>query len=332
MPDTAAPAESLWQRVVRIVVGAAEDFFADDVPRMAAAMSYFLLLALAPLILLANVLFEAFGLTVAQSTAAPNLGAASAAAASGYQQATAWAGSYAPWLIGVLVLVGALSVFGQFVDGVNRIWKTPPKRTPMKDFLRQRGMALALMGVAAAAFVVAIVVTVVVGIVLAIGLDYAQSLGVPIPAWAVSGVARSVVVYVASALLFAVGFVLAPDRRVRWLDALPGALLTAVAFLVGEIVLSIYLGSTQRFVVFGASQFFVVLTVWIYYSALVVFGGVELTRMMVLDAETRRGDPPQPVDGDPGVEPADVAAAEPAAVEPADVAVEPATAESAQGR
>ena len=100
--------------------------------------------------------------------------------------------------------------------------------------------------------------------------------------------------FVASALLFAVAFVVAPDRRIRWLDALPGALVTAVGFLVGELVLAAYLGSTQRFVVFGASQFFVGLTVWIYYSAIVVLWGVQFTRLMVLDAESRRGELPEP--------------------------------------
>ena len=71
--------------------------------------------------------------------------------------------------------------------------------------------------------------------------------------------------------------------------------MTAVGFLVGELVLAAYLGSTQRFVVFVASQFFVGLTVWIYYSAIVVLWGVEFTRLMVLDAESRRGQSAEPL-------------------------------------
>jgi membrane protein len=303
MPESpATTAESLPRRVVRLVVGATQGFLADDVPRMAAAMSYFLLLALAPLILLANVLFEVLGSATGRTADAPTVAAAGDSAAQGFQQATVWAGSYAPWAIGALVIVGALSVFGQFVDGVNKIWKTSPKRASMRDFLHQRGIALALLGVAAVALVVALLVSSVIGIVVGVGLSYAQNLGVAVPQWAVSGWVRGAIVYVASALLFAVAFVVAPDRRIRWLDALPGALLTAAAFLIGELVLSVYLGTTQRFVVFGASQFFVGLTVWIYYSAVVVFGGVELTRMMVLDAETRRGDPAQPTFDESGAE------------------------------
>ncbi|MDR3685971.1 MAG: YihY/virulence factor BrkB family protein [Coriobacteriia bacterium] len=290
MPRPGAPAESFGRRIVRWVVGATESFLADDVPRMAAAMSYFLLLAIAPLVLLVNVVFGALGLATAGSTGAATIASAGELAAQGFAQATAWAGSYAPWAVAVLVIVGAVSVFGQFVDAVNRIWKTPPNRTPVRQYLRQRGMALALLGVAAVALVVALIVSGIVGIVLSVGLAYAQSLGVNLPQWSASGWLRAPLVFVASALLFAVAFVVAPDRAVRWRDALPGSLVTAVGFLIGEQVLSIYLGSTQRFVVFGASQFFVGLTVWIYYSAIVVLWGVEFTRMMVLDAESRRGE------------------------------------------
>ena len=294
MPSPAAPAENLGRRIVRWVVAATEGFLADDVPRLAAAMSYFLLLALAPLVLLANVLFQALGLATARSTGATTIASAGELAAQGFAQATAWAGSYAPWVVAVLVLVGAVSVFGQFIDAVNLIWKTPPNRPPVHQYLRQRGLALALLGVAAGAFVIALIISGVVGIVLAVGLAFAQNLGVILPQWSMNGWLRAPLVFVASALLFAVAFVVAPDRKVRWLDALPGALVTAAGFLIGEQVLSAYLGSTQRFVVFGASQFFVGLTVWIYYSAIVVLWGVEFTRQMVLDAESRRGELPKP--------------------------------------
>jgi len=68
-----------------------------------------------------------------------------------------------------------------------------------------------------------------------------------------------------------------------------GALITAGLFLVGESALSAYLSTTERFSVFGAFQFFVVLIVWMYYSSLVVLWGAELTRLLVLRFEERRG-------------------------------------------
>ncbi len=95
-------------------------------------------------------------------------------------------------------------------------------------------------------------------------------------------------VLIASVALFWVAFTVAPDRPIRWRDSLSGALVTSVLFLLGQIGLSVYLSTTQRFNVFGTFQFFVVLIVWIYYSALVALWGAELTRLLVLAAEERR--------------------------------------------
>lgn len=293
MPDARSdtpPAENRRWRVVSYAVVATQDFLADDVPRLAAAMSYFLLLALAPVVLLANVLFQALGLLTGHAPQAPTITSASEAASAGYQQASAWAGSFAPWVIGALVIVGVLSVFAQFVQSVDLIWKTPKRGNAFSAFLRPQGLALALLAVAAAAFVVALLVAAVVGILVGVGLSYAQALGVDVSALGRNDWVRVALVYTASALLFVVAFSVTPDRPVRWLDVVPSALFTAVLFAIGTEVLSVYLSTTQRFVVFGAAQFFVALTVWIYYAAIVALWGVELSRVMVLAAEGRRGE------------------------------------------
>jgi membrane protein len=295
----------LTRPYVHFAIEAGEAFLADDVSRLAAAMAYFLLLATAPIVLLANILLGALGLLAGQQAAPGALnGSAASTASSYYQQVTAWAGSWSPWIILVLVLVGAMSVFGQFVQSVDIIWKTPKRTDAVRGYLRQRTIALALLGVAAGAVFVALIVASIIIIVVAIGITYAQNIGIPIPEFGRSLLARAAMIYVASSLLFAVAFVLAPDRKVRWLDALPAALVTGAAFLVGEQVLALYLTTTQRFAVFGSAQFFVGLTVWLYYSALVALGGVELSRVMVLDAEARREDAGPPASEQPADQPA----------------------------
>jgi membrane protein len=201
---------------------------------------------------------------------------------------TAWAGSAAPWVAGVLVLVGALSVFAQFVAALDQIWGTGRERPPVRTFLRQRGLALALLGVAAGAFFVAFVVALVLTIMGAVLFSFAAIRGIQIAGVTAGWASRGVVVLVASAVLFEVSFTVAPDRPIRWRDSLTGALATALLFTIGEVALSAYLGTTQRFNVFGTLQVFVGLIVWIYYSALVALWGAELTRLLVLRAETRR--------------------------------------------
>ena len=279
----------LAKDAVGLITETFERFFADDVPRTAAAMAYFLLLAVAPLLLVLNALVGILGVKI--SALSPVAGTLAGRAAETVGQTTAWAGSLAPWVAVVLVLVGAISVFAQFVAALDRIWDSGSGRPPIRAFLRQRGLALALLGVMGGAFFVAFVVALVLAIIAAVLLAFAQQQGIAIAGVPVGWVPRGVVVLVASAVLFEVAFTVAPDRAIRWRDSVVGAVVTAVIFTLGEIVLSMYLGSTQRFDVFGTLQVFVGLIVWLYYSALVVLWGAELTRLLVLRAENRRESP-----------------------------------------
>jgi membrane protein len=262
-------------------------FDADGVPRIAAAMSYFLLLAVAPLLLILNAVLGVVSARLGYAPV-PSLDDIGSTAASGITQAVAWAGSYAPYLAAVLVVVGGLSVFGQFVGALQVIWATPPRRTPIRGFLRYNLLALALLLVAALALLAALTLSALASIFAGIVLQFAREAGLQLSGVWLMLALRFAPVLLASAALFWVAFTLAPDRRIRWRDSFLGALVTSVLFLFGEMGLSYYLGSTQRFNVFGTFQFFVVLIVWIYYSALVALWGAELTRLMILAAEERR--------------------------------------------
>jgi len=272
----------------RLVLETFAHFDEDGVPRIAAAMSYYLLLALAPILLVVNAVLGVVGGRAAVSSAAAGVADATTVAASAYAQITAWAGSYAPYVTALLVIVGAVSVFGQFISALQVIWKTPPRRTPVRGFLRHNALSLALLGVAALALIVAIVVGALLLIFGSLALKYAAAYGIALPGIALALSVRGALVFVAAGLLFAVAFTVVPDRSIRWRDALPGALITAVLFMFGELWLSQYLSTTKQFSVFGTFQLFVVLIVWIYYSALVTLWGAELTRLLVLRAEARR--------------------------------------------
>ncbi len=160
----------------------------------------------------------------------------------------------------------------------------------MRGFLRSNALSLALLAVAALALLAAIILSAVVVMFGSIALSYIEALGIELTGIGLTLLARGVVVFVAAALLFEVAFTVVPDRKLKWRDVAPGALITAGLFLVGETALSTYLSTTERFSVFGTFQFFVVLIVWIYYSSLVALWGAELTRLLVLRFEARRED------------------------------------------
>lgn len=268
----------------------------DGIVRIAAAMSYFLLLAIAPVLLLVSVVIRFIGQRVDLGSAPEQLANVSATVSPVYAQVSAWAGSYAPWVTAGLVLLGAASVFSQFSSALQVIWRTPPRRTPLRAFLRHHGISFALIGVAALALLAAVVAGGIVSAFGTLALTYLGELGVVVPQVALARLVRAVLVFVAASLLFEVAFTLVPDRRVHWRDAIVGSLVTAGLFLLGESGLSLYLGSTERFNMFGTFEFFVVLIVWIYYSALVTLWGAELTRLLVLRAEIARGESLEPVE------------------------------------
>jgi membrane protein len=275
------------RRALSLIAETFARFDADGVPRLAAAMSYFLLLAVAPLLLILNAVLGVVSSKMGLAPV-PSLDEIGSTAASGINQAVAWAGSYAPYLAAVLVVVGGVSVFGQFVGALEVIWGTPPRRTPVRGFVRYNALALALLLVAALALLAALTLSALASVFAGIALQFARDAGLQLSGMWMMLALRFAPVLLASAALFWVAFTVAPDRPIRWRDSLLGALITSGLFLVGEMGLSYYLGSTQRFNVFGTFQFFVVLIVWIYYSALVALWGAELTRLMILGAEERR--------------------------------------------
>ena len=285
----AEPAKSWWRSAVDLLLETFDNFNADGVPRLAAAMSYFLLLAVAPVLLIVNAVVGFVGRHIAFKAPPEHLAEATAAAASPFAQISEWAGSYAPYVIALFVILGAMGVFGMFIEALGIIWKTPPRRTPIRAFLRDNLLSFALLGVAALALLVAVVVGGAISAFGARALTYLTDMGVSVPGVALVWLVRAVLVFVTASVLFEVAFTVVPDRKMHWRDVFSGALITAVLFMVGELWLGYYLSTTQQFSIFGTFEFFVALIVWIFYSALVALWGAELTRLLVLRAEARRG-------------------------------------------
>ena len=284
---TATRAADRLGRLASLVKEAFERFDANGDNRLAAAMSYFLLLAVAPLLLMLNAVLGVASARLGVGEV-PGVGEATATAATGMAQAVSWAGSYAPLVAMVLVVVGGVSVFGQFVAALEVIWATPVRRTPIREFLRLHALSLALLALTAFVLLAAVTLSAVASAFAGRALELAREAGLQLSGIGITLSLRIAPVLIASVALFWVAFTVAPDRPIRWRDSLSGALVTSGLFLLGQIGLSVYLSTTQRFNVFGTFQFFVVLIVWIYYSALVALWGAELTRLLVLAAEQRR--------------------------------------------
>jgi membrane protein len=261
-----------------------KEFSEDECPRMAAALSYYTVFSLPPLLVLILLLLGIFmspgdvqgtfeqqlqGLmgpaggeqvrTIIEQAERPDAGRPLAAILS----------------IGAL-LFGATGAFVELQTALNRAWdvKPDPEKGGIMTVIGKRVLSLGMVLVIAFLLVVSLVVSAVLaafGGALAGMLPEAFS-GVLLQ---VIDIALSLLVF---GLLFGAMFKVLPDAQIAWKDVWVGALFTAVLFVVGKLLIGLYLGQSNPGEAFGAAGSLAVLLVWIYYSAMILFFGAEFTQ------------------------------------------------------
>lgn len=260
----------------------ASEFLADQPFQLAAALSYYTLLSIAPLLLvvtgIAGVLLgeaEVRNELIAQ--AAELVGEEGAEL---LESVTASAGSTGRGFISVLVgslltLLGASTVFAQLQVALNRIWRVEAAPSnAVIGFVRARLMSLAV--------VLGLGFLLLVSLVLSAALSglygYVDTLfpGAGIVSRAVN-LALSLAVI---SLLLALLFRYVPDAEVSWRDTAVGAIATAVMFTIGKYAIGLYLGQASVGSAYGAAGSAVVFMVWVYYASLILFLGAKITRVV----------------------------------------------------
>jgi membrane protein len=271
------------RRSGRILTKTAQAFFADDVMRLGAALAFYTTVAVAPLLVLAIALAgTVFGEGEARLTIIGEIerlaGSQASAAVAAVQSPTATTTGMLATLLGVGTLIfGALGVFTNLQDALNAIWRVPPRPTNgWWHFLRRRLFSLAT--VLATGFL--LLVSLVASAVLSwLGTQTAQRLGLPVFGLQLvnNGISFGVVTS-----LFALVFRLLPDTPVRMRHVWIGAAVTAVLFTAGKSALGLYLGRASLTSAYGAAGSLLVLLLWCYYAAQIVFLGAEFTRVTAL--------------------------------------------------
>jgi membrane protein len=253
-------------------------------PRLGAALAYYTILSLAPLIVIATPIISLAFSDPAQvqggivSQFEGLVGKEGAAAVKSILSARP---NFPPtrlttyFGIGVLVF-GATGVFAELQDALNTVWGVVPApggfgKHAIFTFLRQRFVSFAM--------VLGICFLLMVSLILSAGLAVAQQLvdrrfQTLALTWTI---AHDVVGVVIVTLLFAMMFKILPDAKVPWRDVWVGALLTSLLFTAGKWVIGLYLGNASIGRAYGGAGSVVVLLVWVYYSAQLVFLGAEFT-------------------------------------------------------
>jgi len=271
----------MWQ----LLKSSVREFIDDDCPTMAAALSYYTVFSLPPLLVLLVLLVGAVMdpqdvqgslETNLQSLMGPRAGQTVRTILE-HAQLPGSGGLIATAIgIGALIL-GAAGVFGQLQAALNRAWgvKPDPAQGGVKSFVMKRlftfGMILAL------AFLL------LVSLVLSAALAaFGGALGRWLPAGFSATLLQGInfaISFGVIALLFAAMFRVLPDAKVRWRDVWVGAIVTAFLFVVGKTLIGIYLGHSNPGEAFGAAGSLALLLVWIYYSSMILLFGAEFTQV-----------------------------------------------------
>ncbi|MBO3460707.1 YihY/virulence factor BrkB family protein [Aetokthonos hydrillicola Thurmond2011] len=253
----------------------------DNASRLAAALAYYTIFSLAPLLIIVIAIAgSVFGEDAARGAIENELrGLVGSAAAEVIQTAIQNAskprqGTIASIISIVVLLFGATGVFAELQNALNTIWGVQPKPgRAVKNIIRQRSLSFAMvLGIGFLLLVSLIISAILVALV-----AYFKNLVPGIDSlW--YGV-NFLLGFIVTTLLFALIFKVLPDAKITWSDVLVGAALTALLFSVGRFLLGEYLGNSSFGSTYGAAGSIVVILVWVYYSSQILFFGAEFTQV-----------------------------------------------------
>jgi membrane protein len=270
--------KSIWQFLKTII----NEWIEAEPFQLAAALSYYTLFSLAPLLLIAiGVAGFVFGREAAQNQIVETLqGMIGQESAQTVQEMIQTSnekpktGMFSTIIGFVALLFGAGGVVGQLQTSLNKIWEVTPKPGQgIWGFIRQRFFSFAM--------------------VLAIGFLLLVSLLVTALLSSFTGMLSSLLgdaTFVAHAidllvsfgfvtLLFALIYKYVPDVEIQWKDVWVGAALTSILFTIGKYLIGLYIGTSGVSSSFGAAGSLITVLVWVYYSSLIFFLGAEFTKV-----------------------------------------------------
>lgn len=267
----------LWS----IIKETGKDWSDDNAARLAAALAYYSLLSLAPLVVISIAVAGWFlGEDAARGRVAGELtGIVSGPAAEGINSVVASARTPEAGLIGTIVgvvtlFVGASGVFGELQSSLNTIWEVAPK--PGRGLLGELKARFASFTMVLGVAFLLLVSLVLSSALSAVGELFSASLPGGEGLWQALNFCLSLAVITA---LFALIFKFVPDAKVAWRDVWWGAAVTALLFTLGKLALGLYLGKASVGSSYGAAGSLIALVVWVYYAAQILLLGAEFTQV-----------------------------------------------------
>lgn len=253
----------------------------DDAPRMGAALAYYSLFSLAPLLVIVIAIVAlVFGQDAAEgqivgqikNTVGENAGSAIQGMLENTQKKSV--GIIATLISIVVLLFGASAVLVELKAALNKIWGVvPPPEGGIKSIVKDRLFSLSMVLGIGFLLLILLVISAwlaalgkFLGDMLPVSLNLLQTL-------------NNVISFCVVTVLFATIYKVLPDIKVAWKDALIGGAVTSLLFTIGKYLIGLYLGRSSVESAYGAAGSLVVLLVWIYYSAQILYFGAEFTKV-----------------------------------------------------
>jgi membrane protein len=264
-----------WQ----LVKSAAASWIDDYAPSMGAALAYYTVFSIAPLLLIViSIAGLVFGEDAARGEIVAQLqglmGNDAAQAIEGLLASVNKPGKgVLSTIIGIVVLlIGATTVFGELQDALDRIWRAPTREgSGIWNLLRARLLSFGMILGVGFLLIASLVVSAALS---ALGKWWAPLFG----GWEVlAQVVNFLISFGLVTAIFAMIYKIMPRVKIEWHDVWIGAAVTSLLFTIGKFLISVYIGKSGVASGFGAAASLVVLLIWVYYSAQIFLLGAEFT-------------------------------------------------------
>ena len=192
------------------------------------------------------------------------------------RNATSYAQSRFAAIIGLATLIfGATSMFSEIQDSINLIWrlKAKPKGWGILKIIFNRLLSFSMIVILGFLALVSLLIN---GL-MQIFIEYLSRQFPDVTVYVVYGL-NILLTFLITALLFGIIFKVLPDAHIKWKDVRAGAIVTAILFMIGKFAIGYYLGQNRLSSAYGAAGSIIVILLWVYYSAIILYLGACFTR------------------------------------------------------
>jgi membrane protein len=275
-----------FKRLWEVLKKSFKGFSNDRTTKMSSSLSYYTIFSMAPLLI---IIISLSGLFLGQDAAQGKIydqlsnfigSNAASQLQTMIQNASLSGKSKFAAIIGIATLIiGATTVFAQIQDTINFIWGIKPK--PKKgwlSFLKNRFLSFSVIIGLAFLLLVSLTLSTIVD-------TFSASLKAHFPQITVVllYVINTVITLLLTALIFGTIFKVLPDAKIRWRDVITGAITTAVLFMLAKFGISFYISKSNVGSTYGAAGSLVILLLWVYFSAMILYFGAEFTKAYAVE-------------------------------------------------